>query len=108
MYKNSAVFKVRRVACDVEQESGLCRKTEVDGFPSIIVYKNSKAVGEFVGNRNIPELVDFIESHRTEEQTAEWVKREAKREIEEERKQEEKAERKRLLALAEAEQADRV
>lgn len=77
-------------------------RNEIDGYPSIILYNNGKQVREYEGDRNHLELVDFIESHQTEQGIIEWLEREEVREAEWVKKEEAKAEKKRLLALEEA------
>lgn len=102
MYENDPNMKVRCVDCDKEQMSGLCFEENVNGFPSIYLYKNSVQLREYEADRNLEQLIDFMVSHQTDEGIAAWLEKNRLREIEYEAKQIRKAEAKRLKALYDA------
>lgn len=67
--------------CEAEQANQLCFNQKVDGFPTIILYKYGVWWKEYDGGRNLIELVDFLESHKSEEGIKGWAVREIQREI---------------------------
>lgn len=79
----------------------MCFDQEVNGFPSIYLYKDGVQLREFEGDRNLDQLIDFMESHQTEEGIAVWKEKERLRDIAYAEKQARKAEAKRLKALQE-------
>lgn len=101
-YQNSSTFRVRRVDCDIELHSGLCFEQEVNGFPSIFIYKDGEQIREYEGDKNIEQLIDFMESHQTAEGIAIWEEKDMLREIAYRQKQIRKNEAKRLKALKDA------
>ncbi|KAB0790649.1 hypothetical protein PPYR_14902 [Photinus pyralis] len=52
-----------KVDCTLEVNKQLCNDEEVDGFPSVFLYKNGKKISEYNGNRSLEDLKEFIESH---------------------------------------------
>lgn len=79
-----------------EQQSGLCYRQNIIGFPTIGLYKDGKWWKEYDGGRKLVELYDFLDSHLSEEGIKGWEVREAAREIEREKKEELRAARKAL------------
>lgn len=82
MYTTNTDIKIRRVDCRQEQQSQLCFKQNVRGVPSPMLYKNGEFWKEYNGARDLEELVDFIDSHLSEDTIPGWEEREAQRELE--------------------------
>lgn len=83
-YANNDAIRFRRVDCDREQKNFclLCFDEDVNGFPTIIMYKDGKQLREFLGKRNFEELDDFVESHLRPQGISAWLLREQLRNIE--------------------------
>lgn len=58
--------KVAKVDCTLSENKELCSQQEVDGFPTIFIYKNGDKIIEYNGNRSLDDLVSFINRHRSE------------------------------------------
>ncbi len=56
---------IAKVDCtsDDNVNKDLCNKHEVNGFPTLNLYKNGKKVEEFNGKRELDDLVAFVEKH---------------------------------------------
>lgn len=80
-YKNDQTINIYRVNCEAEQQDQLCFKQNVDGFPTMILYKDGVWWKEYEGGRKLDELVDFLESHKSTEGIKAWEEREVQREI---------------------------
>lgn len=39
------------------------RNTQVQGYPSLIIFKDGKRVEEYSGSRDIDDLKDFVDRH---------------------------------------------
>lgn len=52
--------KVAKVDCTLSDSKDLCSSQEVDGFPTIFLYKNGDKVTEYNGNRSLDDLVNFV------------------------------------------------
>lgn len=59
----SKSVKVAKVDCTLSENKELCSAQEVDGFPTIFLYKNGDKVIEYNGNRSLDDLVSFINRH---------------------------------------------
>lgn len=56
--------KVAKVDCTLSDNKELCSSQEVDGFPTIFLYKNGDKVTEYNGNRSLDDLVNFVNRYR--------------------------------------------
>lgn len=56
-------INIVKVDCTLEVNKQLCNDEEVDGFPSVFLYKNGKKISEYNGNRSLEDLHDFIMKH---------------------------------------------
>ena len=74
----------------------------MNGFPSIFLYRNGVQLKEYMGQKNIDELKDFIESHKSVKKLHEWEEREKVRQLVYEAKKQEKERRKAEEAAASA------
>ncbi|KAF5277362.1 hypothetical protein FQA39_LY06175 [Lamprigera yunnana] len=52
-----------KIDCTLDINKQLCNDEEVDGFPSIFLYKNGKKISEYNGNRSLEDLKEFVETH---------------------------------------------
>lgn len=93
-YQNEQAISICRVDCAAEQENQLCFDQKVDGYPTVVLYKDGVWWKEYEGGRNLPELIDFLESHKSEEGIKEWEIRDLQREIAHQLKIAERAARK--------------
>lgn len=55
--------KIAKVDCTLPESKELCSQQEVDGFPTIYIYKNGKKVIEYNGNRSLNDLFEFVSKH---------------------------------------------
>lgn len=62
-----AGVKIAKVDCTLAESKELCSKEDVNGFPTLFVYRDGKKVAEYEGNRNLDDLYDFVKKHRGEE-----------------------------------------
>lgn len=56
--------KVAKVDCTLSDNKDLCSSQDVDGFPTIFLYKNGDKVTEYNGNRSLDDLVNFVNRYR--------------------------------------------
>lgn len=52
-----------KVDCTVEASKSLCSEQEVDGFPTLFLYKNGEKISEYKGSRTLDDLHDFVTQH---------------------------------------------
>ncbi|XP_065170247.1 thioredoxin domain-containing protein 5 homolog [Atheta coriaria] len=52
-----------KVDCTLEDNKELCNEQEVDGFPSVFLFKNGKRISEYNGNRSLEDLYEFVQQH---------------------------------------------
>lgn len=63
-FNNGQEVKIAKVDCTLADNKELCSTQEVDGFPTLFIYKNGAKVGEYNGNRSLDDLFDFVTKHR--------------------------------------------
>ncbi|CAH1118772.1 unnamed protein product [Phaedon cochleariae] len=51
------------VNCTLEPNKHLCNEEEVEGFPSLFLYKDGIKVSEYSGSRSLEDLYDFVIKH---------------------------------------------
>lgn len=56
-------IKIAKVDCTLADNKELCSKEEVDGFPTLFIYKNGEKVNEYNGSRSLEDLYDFVIKH---------------------------------------------
>ena len=61
MVENNKNIKTIDVKCDDENNTLLCQKFDVPGFPSIIIEKDNKPIN-YEGARSAEAILDYIES----------------------------------------------
>ncbi|KRT83659.1 Thioredoxin [Oryctes borbonicus] len=62
-FVNDNSVNIVKVDCTLEINKELCKEQEVDGFPSVFLYKNGQKVSEYTGNRSLEDLVEFVLKH---------------------------------------------
>lgn len=51
---------IMKVDCTLEASKELCNEQEVEGFPSLYLYRDGRKVSEYNGSRNLDDLYDFV------------------------------------------------
>lgn len=51
---------IAKVDCTLDVSKDLCNEQEVDGFPSLYLYRDGQKVYEYNGGRNLDDLYDFV------------------------------------------------
>lgn len=52
-----------KVDCTLDASKQLCSEQEVDGFPTLYLYRDGRKVSEYNGSRNLEDLYDFVMNH---------------------------------------------
>ncbi|XP_014470673.1 PREDICTED: thioredoxin domain-containing protein 5 isoform X2 [Dinoponera quadriceps] len=52
-----------KVDCTLDTSKELCNEQEVDGFPSLYLYRDGRKIFEYNGSRNLDDLYDFVMIH---------------------------------------------
>lgn len=55
--------RIAKVDCTVEASKELCNEQEVDGFPTLLLYREGKKVSEYNGSRSLDDLYEFVMNH---------------------------------------------
>lgn len=58
--------KIAKVDCTLEVNKDLCGEQDVNGFPTVYIYRNGEKLSEYNGNRSLEDLHDFVTRHLTE------------------------------------------
>lgn len=59
--------KIAKVDCTLTENRDLCSEQDVQGFPTIFIYKNGEKITEYNGSRSLEDMFDFVKSHYTTE-----------------------------------------
>lgn len=78
-YKANKAINILRVNC--KHDGDLCEEEDVDGVPTLNLYRNGKYMREYEGALSLKELIDAVESHQTNQGIKAWQKREKQRAI---------------------------
>ena len=54
---------IAKVDCTIEASKQLCNEQEVDGFPTLLLYREGKKVSEYNGSRSLDDLYQFVMNH---------------------------------------------
>lgn len=54
---------IAKVDCTLYANKNLCNKEEVDGFPSLYLYRDGQKVSEYDGPRGLDVLHEFVSNH---------------------------------------------
>jgi len=55
--------KIAHVDCTLEENKELCNDQEVEGYPTLFLYKNGVKVSEYNGSRVLEDLIEFVKRH---------------------------------------------
>ncbi|XP_054266646.1 thioredoxin domain-containing protein 5 homolog [Macrosteles quadrilineatus] len=55
--------KIAHVDCTLEENKDLCNDQEVEGYPTLFLYKNGVKVSEYNGSRVLEDLIEFVKRH---------------------------------------------
>lgn len=55
--------KIGKVDCTLGDNKELCNEEEVDGFPTVFIYRNGERIEEYNGSRSIEDLIEFVSRH---------------------------------------------
>ncbi|GAB0094447.1 Thioredoxin domain-containing protein 5 homolog [Sergentomyia squamirostris] len=55
--------KIAKVDCTLGENKELCSSQEVDGFPTLHLYKNGAKLEEYNGSRSLDALHEFVQKH---------------------------------------------
>lgn len=56
-------IKIAKVDCTIADNKELCSEQEVDGFPTLFIYKNGEKASEYNGSRSLDDLYEFVTKH---------------------------------------------
>lgn len=56
-------INIAKVDCTVTPSKSLCSEQEIDGFPTLILYKDGKKISEYNGSRSLDDLYEFVMNH---------------------------------------------
>ncbi|XP_058443464.1 thioredoxin domain-containing protein 5 homolog [Malaya genurostris] len=62
-FVGSDTVKIAKVDCTLEVNKELCGEQEVNGFPTVFIYRNGDKLSEYNGNRSLEDLHDFVTRH---------------------------------------------
>jgi len=54
---------VAKVDCTIESNKELCNNEEVEGFPTLLLYKDGARMQEYKGSRSLEDLYEFVSKH---------------------------------------------
>lgn len=52
-----------KVDCTMNSSKQLCNEQEVDGFPTLFLYKDGRKLSEYNGSRTLDDLYEFVMNH---------------------------------------------
>lgn len=58
--------KIAHVDCTLSENKDLCTTQEVNGFPTLYIYKNGEKITEYNGSRSLEDLYDFVNRYTTD------------------------------------------
>ncbi|BES92610.1 unnamed protein product [Nesidiocoris tenuis] len=56
-------ISIAKVDCTLDVNKQLCNEQEVDGFPTLLLYKDGEKIDEHTGARGFEDLYDFVIAH---------------------------------------------
>ncbi|XP_049784160.1 thioredoxin domain-containing protein 5 homolog [Schistocerca cancellata] len=62
-FASNSLVKIVKVDCTSNSNKDLCNDEEVDGFPSLFLYKDGKRIAEYNGSRTLDDLYEFVSKH---------------------------------------------
>lgn len=62
-FSNDNSVKIFKVDCNSDVNKELCNDKNIEGFPTLILYKDGTKISEYSGSRSLEDLTDFINKH---------------------------------------------
>ncbi|GLH07390.1 Thioredoxin domain-containing protein 5 homolog [Gryllus bimaculatus] len=62
-FVGNELVRIVKVDCTQEISKDLCNRQEVDGFPTLFLYKNGEKIEEYNGSRSLDDLYEFVLKH---------------------------------------------
>lgn len=62
------LVKIAKVDCTLSDNKELCSQQEVNGFPTILIYKDGSKLSEYNGNRSLDDLYEFVKGYSTRDE----------------------------------------
>lgn len=59
-FVDDATVKIAKVDCTLANNKELCSEQEVNGFPTIFLYKDGEKLNEYSGSRQLDDLFDYV------------------------------------------------
>ena len=61
--ENDETIEIVDVKCDLKENEELCKKEQIQGFPSMKLYVDDEVI-DYNGDRSLEDIQKFIESHQ--------------------------------------------
>lgn len=58
--------KIAKVDCTLAENKELCAEQEVDGFPTVYIYRDGAKIEEYNGSRSLDDLFEYVTKHSEE------------------------------------------
>jgi thioredoxin domain-containing protein 5 len=65
-FVGKANIKIAKVDCTLQENRELCAQQEVNGFPTLFIYKDATKISEYNGSRSLDDMFQFVNSHVSE------------------------------------------
>ncbi|XP_023017585.2 thioredoxin domain-containing protein pretaporter [Leptinotarsa decemlineata] len=62
-FSTNSKVKVFKIDCTLEENKQLCNDEEVEGFPTLFLYKDGERISEYSGSRSLEDLYEFVLKH---------------------------------------------
>jgi thioredoxin domain-containing protein 5 len=62
-FVGNANVKIAKVDCTMQENREICNIQEVNGFPTLFIYKNGQKISEYNGSRSLDDLFEFVSTH---------------------------------------------
>ena len=66
----NAGVRIAKVDCTLPEAKELCKQQEVNGFPTLLIYRNGEKLSEYNGSRSLDDLYEFVQRYEKEEVNA--------------------------------------
>lgn len=63
-----STVKIAKMDCSTNAAKTLCQNENIDGFPTLMIYKNGLRVTEYNGARDLDELYHFVQRYSAHEE----------------------------------------
>ncbi|XP_059469333.1 thioredoxin domain-containing protein 5 [Neocloeon triangulifer] len=62
-FKENPSVQIAKVDCTLEENKELCSAQEVNGFPTVFIYRDGEKITEYNGSRSLDDLYQFVLKH---------------------------------------------